>query len=71
MQMPDENWRSVMEANRPARVMMLRHAFPPVNLNLLTMLTKELSTVNRVQPSFIEPMQVSLVRELPDDGKWT
>jgi hypothetical protein len=51
--------------------MMLRHAFPPVNLNLLTMLTKELSTVNRVQPSFIEPMQVSLVRELPDGGKWT
>jgi ATP-dependent DNA ligase len=30
------------------------------------MLTKELSTLERVQPAFIEPMQVAPVRELPD-----
>jgi bifunctional non-homologous end joining protein LigD len=35
------------------------------------MLTKELSTTERVQPCFIEPMQVAPVRELPDGGKWT
>lgn len=31
-------------------------------------LTKELSTIERVQPSFIEPMQVAPVRELSDGG---
>ena len=36
-----------------------------------SMLTKELSKAQRVQPSFIEPMQVSLVRELPDGDAWT
>ena len=35
------------------------------------MLTKEISTAKRVQPAFIEPMQVVPVRELPDGGKWT
>lgn len=30
------------------------------------MLTKELAISERVQPTFIEPMQVTLVRELPD-----
>lgn len=35
------------------------------------MLTKELSKAQRVQPSFIEPMQVSPVRDLPDGDKWT
>jgi ATP-dependent DNA ligase len=35
------------------------------------MLTKDLSTSKRVQPCFIEPMQVAGVRELPDGGLWT
>ena len=35
------------------------------------MLTKELSTTDRVQPSFIEPMQVEPVRQLPDSDKWS
>ena len=35
------------------------------------MLIKELSRSGRVQPGFIEPMQVSLVRELPDGDAWT
>jgi bifunctional non-homologous end joining protein LigD len=35
------------------------------------MLTKELSTRERDQPRFIEPMQAALVRELPDGGLWT
>ncbi|HEV8721645.1 MAG TPA: hypothetical protein VGW77_13530 [Candidatus Binatia bacterium] len=35
------------------------------------MLTKELSTVQPVQPGFIEPMYAEAVRELPDDGLWT
>ena len=35
------------------------------------MLTKELSPAERVQPYFIEPMQVAPVRELPDRGAWT
>ena len=35
------------------------------------MFTKELSTAERVQPAFIEPMQVSPVRELPDGGAWS
>jgi len=35
------------------------------------MLTKELSTLPAVQPSFIEPTQVSAVRQLPDSGAWT
>ena len=35
------------------------------------MFTKELSTTERVQPYFIEPMQVRAVRELPDGQGWT
>ena len=35
------------------------------------MLTKELPTPERVQPCFIEPMQVTPVRELPDGGLWS
>ena len=35
------------------------------------MLSKELATLECVQPSFIEPMQVTLVRELPDGAKWS
>ena len=35
------------------------------------MLTKEFTTTERVQPCFIEPMQVSPVRELPDGGDWS
>jgi bifunctional non-homologous end joining protein LigD len=35
------------------------------------MITKELSIVQRVQPSFIEPMYAEAVRELPDGGLWT
>jgi ATP-dependent DNA ligase len=35
------------------------------------MLTKEVSTLERVQPAFIEPMQVAPVRQLPDSGKWS
>ena len=35
------------------------------------MLTKELPTAERVQPSFIEPMQVAPVRQLPDGDKWS
>jgi len=36
------------------------------------MLTKEeVSTVQRVQPYFIEPMYAEAVRELPDGGLWT
>jgi bifunctional non-homologous end joining protein LigD len=35
------------------------------------MLTNELSKPALIQPSFIEPMQVVPVRQLPDNGKWT
>jgi len=35
------------------------------------MLSKELSTAERVRPAFIEPMQVAPVRELPEGGAWT
>lgn len=35
------------------------------------MLTKELSASERVQPTFIEPMQVAPVRDLPDGGAWS
>jgi hypothetical protein len=35
------------------------------------MLTKEVCTSKRIQPRFIEPMQIALVRELPDGGQWT
>jgi ATP-dependent DNA ligase len=35
------------------------------------MLTKEPSTAERVQPSFIEPMYAEAVRELPNGGGWT
>jgi DNA ligase D-like protein (predicted ligase) len=35
------------------------------------MLTKELSILGHVQPSFIEPMYAEAVRELPDGGAWT
>ena len=37
----------------------------------LRMITRETSTETRTQLSFIEPMQVSQVRELPDGGFWT
>jgi bifunctional non-homologous end joining protein LigD len=48
----------------------LRHRFLPVNL-ICSMLTKELSASERVQPTFIEPMQVAPVRDLPDGGAWS
>jgi len=35
------------------------------------MLTKDFSTLERVQPRFIEPMYAEAVRELPDGGLWT
>jgi ATP-dependent DNA ligase len=35
------------------------------------MLTKELSRLSPVHPSFVEPMQVSPVSELPDGNAWT
>jgi ATP-dependent DNA ligase len=35
------------------------------------MLTKGLSVGHRLQPCFIEPMQVTTVRELPDGGNWS
>ena len=35
------------------------------------MLTKELSTAGSAQLSFIEPMQVVAVGELPDGGAWS
>ena len=35
------------------------------------MLTKELTAETRIQPVFIEPMEVLPVRELPDGGNWT
>ena len=35
------------------------------------MLTKELTTPDRIQPCFVEPMQVTPVRELPDGGLWS
>jgi bifunctional non-homologous end joining protein LigD len=35
------------------------------------MITKELSREPRVEPTFIEPMQVQPVRELPDGGAWS
>src|SRR5688572_6536117 len=44
--------------------------FRPLILSVV-MLSKELATLERVQPSFIEPMQVTLVRELPDGRKWS
>ena len=40
-------------------------------LDLSTMSIKEISKSKYVQPCFIEPMQVSAVRELPDGGFWT
>ena len=67
--MPDENWRSLRGANRPARVMMLRHAFPPVNL--ICSHAHESSLYPPGSPAgLLEPMQVAL-RGLPDGGKWT
>jgi ATP-dependent DNA ligase len=38
---------------------------------VLSKLTKELSTAERVQPRFIEPMYAEGVKELPDGGLWT
>jgi hypothetical protein len=35
------------------------------------MLTKELSTVQRIQPYFIEPMYAEAVPELPDGSLWS
>jgi bifunctional non-homologous end joining protein LigD len=35
------------------------------------MLTKELSTLARIQPRFFEPMYARAVRDLPDGGLWT
>src|SRR6266498_1099516 len=35
------------------------------------MLTKELSTLDRIQPSFIEPMYAEAVGKLPDGDAWT
>jgi bifunctional non-homologous end joining protein LigD len=35
------------------------------------MLTKNLSTTDRLQPQFIEPMYAESVRELPDGGLWS
>ena len=35
------------------------------------MLRRDLPTVQRVQPTFIEPMQVLPVCQLPDGGNWT
>ncbi|TMA86373.1 MAG: hypothetical protein E6J74_31800 [Deltaproteobacteria bacterium] len=35
------------------------------------MLTKDLSTAERVQPRFIEPMYAEAIRELPDGGAWS
>jgi ATP-dependent DNA ligase len=35
------------------------------------MLTKELSTAERMSLRFIEPMYAQSVRELPDGGLWT
>jgi bifunctional non-homologous end joining protein LigD len=35
------------------------------------MLSKEVSTAGRIQPIFIEPMQVVPVAELPDGGAWS
>jgi hypothetical protein len=37
---------------------------------LFSMLTKQLSTVGRVQLCFIELMYATIVRELPDGGAW-
>jgi ATP-dependent DNA ligase len=35
------------------------------------MFTKSLSTAQRVQPSFVEPMYAEAVRELPNGDAWT
>jgi len=35
------------------------------------MLTIELPTLERVQPSFIEPMYTEAAQELPDGGLWS
>ena len=35
------------------------------------MITKGLSTLKRVQPSFIEPMLAESVHVLPDNGAWS
>jgi ATP-dependent DNA ligase len=40
-------------------------------LNRFGMPAKEIAKAKHVQPCFIEPMQVSQVRELPDGGFWT
>src|ERR1051325_1241897 len=40
-------------------------------LNRFAMPAKEIAKAKHVQPCFIEPMQVSAVRELPDGGFWT
>jgi hypothetical protein len=36
----------------------------------VSMLTKEFATPERVQPSFIDPMQVTAVCALPNGGPW-
>ena len=44
---------------------------PAGQLNRFAMPAKEIAKAKHVQPWFIEPMQVSAVRELPDGGVWT
>ena len=48
----------------------LQRRFPPVKVSV-PMITKELPTIERFQPYFIEPMQFAPERELPDGQGWT
>lgn len=67
--------------SRPAAPMLVSSSYSPAvsiklakharQLNLFAMSTKEISRAEHVQPCFVEPMQVSAVRELPDGGFWT
>ena len=67
-----QNWEDLqlILAGRSLGVTQLQSLFPLVNSTCF-MLTKELSTANRAQPVFIEPMRVVAVAELPDGEAWS
>jgi hypothetical protein len=63
------NGRGDLQMTRIAYASSCWRAIPPVNL-ICSHAHNRLNTATAVQPSFIEPMQVSLLRERPASGKW-
>ena len=63
--------RSMLASSRYSPAVPIKLAKHARQLNLFAMSTKEISRAEHVQPCFVEPMQVSAVRELPDGGFWT